>query len=183
MGTNYYFRSKNAKFVHKYFSRELYEGMYTDEEYTLEEYPDLHFKIHLNKCSCGWKPLFQDHTAFKSFAALESFYNKHKRYLEIYDEYGDKFTFDEYKAMMIEHASAKKTPCKWAYNEESDWADVVDCEPEEAELYAPFDHLEYNQTEKVAARKFHIRLSPYVSEEAYHRDPDYNFDWVDEVFV
>ena len=55
MGTNYYFMSRN---------KEL---------------------IHLNKLSCGWRPLFQKHRAFDSFRKLEAFYREHQADLEIYD--------------------------------------------------------------------------------------------------
>jgi len=62
MGTNYYFMSRN---------KEL---------------------IHLNKLSCGWRPLFQKHRAFDSFRELEAFYREHQADLEIYDEYGRQYS-------------------------------------------------------------------------------------------
>ena len=188
MGTNYYFITKNSQFAHKYFATKSYDNYYYDGEYELLENPYLHFAIHLNKCSCGWRPLFQIHRAFDSFKALEEFYYKHQKYLKIRDEYGKKYTFEDYKQEMMDHASRTPEPYKWVHGiEEIDKhyysmprprLHLEDCNPEEADIWTPFNHLEYSRTQKEAMQKFGIWESWMRSNEWYsHNDPDYPFDW------
>ena len=69
MGTNYYLMTRNKQLAHKYFAVENDWGI-TDEEYKIVDDPYLGYEIHLNKCSCGWRPLFQRHKSFKSWEEL-----------------------------------------------------------------------------------------------------------------
>ena len=94
MGTNYYLFTGSKQLARKYFA-EVSEYGYVDAEYEIVDEPRLGYEIHLNKCSCGWRPLFQCHKAFKSFAELESFFKKHEKSLIIYDEYGEEFEWSD----------------------------------------------------------------------------------------
>lgn len=86
MGTNYYFMSRNKELLYTYFAEKSEWGV-LGEEYTIVDEPYLGYRCHLNKLSCGWRPLFQKHRAFDSFRKLEAFYREHQADLEIYDEY------------------------------------------------------------------------------------------------
>lgn len=180
MGTNYYFIAKNKDFVRKYF----------DNEYEFCDEPDFHYEIHLNKLSCGWKPLFQIHKAFRTFAELEQFYDEHKKDIKIEDEYGDKYTWKQYKKEILDHASVIPTPVKWVYEEDTlcgkpgqKYLMTKECEPEEAELWTPFDHIKYGQTQKAAAEYLEL-YNLYIGDWylKYSRDPDYNIDWTEGEF-
>ncbi len=76
MGTNYYFMTRNKELAHKHFAVETDWGV-TDMEYEIVDSKFLGYKIHLNKLSCGWRPLFQRHKAFKTWKELEEFYKAH----------------------------------------------------------------------------------------------------------
>lgn len=71
MGTNYYLFTGSKQLARKYFA-EVSEYGYVDAEYEIVDEPRLGYEIHLNKCSCGWRPLFQCHKVFKSFAEQEA---------------------------------------------------------------------------------------------------------------
>ena len=86
MGTNYYFMSRNKELMQSCFAEKSEWGVF-GEEYTIVDEPYLGYRCHLNKLSCGWRPLFQKHRAFDSFRKLEAFYREHQADLEIYDEY------------------------------------------------------------------------------------------------
>ena len=95
MGTNYYFMSRNKELMQTCFAEKSKWGV-LGEEYTIVDEPYLGYWCHLNKLSCGWRPLFQKHRAFDSFRKLEAFYREHQADLEIYDEAGgmaDRGTF------------------------------------------------------------------------------------------
>lgn len=189
MGTNYYFITRSSKLAHEYFCAGYDEYSTWGEEYELNDIPEVHYKIHLNKLSCGWKPLFQNHKAFKSFSELEQFYNDHKEDLEIYDEYGEKYTFDAYKQEIIDHANVPKRPMKWVIEDASTifgggkMLTVKDCSEEEAEIYSPFDHREYDKSKTEAALR--LDYNGYMSWkdiDDYHADDEYNIDWVEGEF-
>lgn len=174
MGTNYYFITKNKHIAHDYF-----EG-----EYDLVDEPDFRYEIHLNKCSCGWKPVLENHKSFQSFADLEKFYYEYQEDIRIEDEYQKEFTFEEYKEILINHSQREPQPMKWVYKklELFGWALTTEkCSPEEAELWIPFDHMEYTETRSKAQEKFGV-YEPSFGRVTYHRDPDYNFDWSDGRF-
>ena len=163
MGTNYYMFIKNKKVARDNFA-EVDEYGNVDPEYEIVDEPELGYKVHLNKCSCGWRPLFQIHKAFRLFSEMESFYKKYENDLMIFDEYGEEFSWDDYKKKMIDHASRKLEPEKWVFGEEKAFGDgrkhlhTESCAPEEADLWIPFDHLEYARTQKEAA----LRLKCFV---------------------
>lgn len=96
MGTNYYMFIKNKKVARENFA-EVDEYGNVDPEYEIVDEPELGYKVHLNKCSCGWRPLFQIHKAFRLFSEMESFYKKYENDLMIFDEYGEEFSWDDYK--------------------------------------------------------------------------------------
>lgn len=190
MGTNYYFIIKNSNFAHKHFATKASGNYYVNGEYRICENPYLHFIIHLNKCSYGWRPLFQIHKEFSTFSQLENFYNKYSKYIKIADEYDRIYTFEEYKDLLISHVSDYLSePVKWEYgNEEIDYyfSDnpsphlyTTECSEEEAELWLPFNHLEYERTKSEAAKRFNIWYGWRDSDYDFckHNDPDYPFDW------
>ena len=195
MGTNYYFITKNSKFAHKYFATKSdYGNYYYDGEYELCDNPYLRFEIHLNKCSCGWRPIFQIHKAFDTFNKLEEFYYKHQKQLKIVDEYDIEYTFEEYKNKIIRHATCRDPKSqKWVYGVpefEKKYATnprprlhLVDCSPEEADIWIPYNHLEYVRTEREASRKYGV-WERWMSHDTYysHNDPDYPFDWSEGEF-
>lgn len=194
MGTNYYFMTRNKDLVHKYFAVE-HDGYTTDEEYEIVDNPYLGYEIHLNKCSLGWRPLFQEHKEFDSFDKLEEFYMAHKDDLEIYDEYGDKFEWLEYKKIIFDHAAREPEPMKWHYG-----IDPIDkvfqkaprtrlyhdrCEPEEADFWVPIDHVKYFESEKEAKEKFRVYDHPIFRDLNYWNDdnPAYMIDWTEGDFA
>ena len=130
MGTNYYMITKNKDLVRQYF----------DNEYELTDVPDFHYEIHLNKLSCGWKPLFQNHKAFRTFKELEKFCFEHKDDLSFKDEYGRSYSFEEYKKDMVEHSERTPEPVKWVY-EESKFGMEVEDFPAMCELAKGMEHV------------------------------------------
>lgn len=190
MGTNYYFIIKNSQFAHEHFAtKSNYSNYYYDGEYEIGENPDLHFSVHLNKCSCGWRPLFQIHREWDTFKKLEEFYQKYKKYLRIQDEYGDKYTWNQYKKIVTTHGvDDHPTPLKWTYDitdydreytsDPQPRLHLIDCNPDEAEIFEPFNHLEYAETEIKAAKKFGVWNQWREHNDFYsHNDPDYCIDW------
>lgn len=192
MGTNYYLMTRNKQLAHKYFAVEHDWGI-TDEEYEIVDDPYLGYEIHLNKCSMGWRPLFQKHKEFKSWKELERFYLDHADGLEIYDEYGDQYTWGQYEDIIMNHASVEPRPLRWVYD-----VDPIDkiigkepykkrvhceeCEPESAEIWTPFDHVEYFRSELEAHEKY--RQPSFYSniDHRYWNDPDYKIDWTEGDF-
>lgn len=188
MGTNYYLMTKNTNLVHEFFATEEKYGGYSNQEYSIVEYPELSYEIHLNKLSCGWRPLFQIHKCFGTFDELEQFYKKHYRSLKIYNEYGTRFTWKDYKKEIIDHGNRVPEPVKWDYcisefdakfeKNPRKRLQPVECTIEEAELWIPFDHLEYNRTEREAAKRFGVWERWMDPGEFYqYNDPNYKIDW------
>lgn len=188
MGTNYYLMTKNSNLAHKYFATKAEWGGYIDEEYRIVDHPFLGYEIHLNKLSYGWRPLFQTHKCFGTFDELEQFYKKHCKSLKIYDEYGTEYSWEDYKKEIIDHSNRVPEPVKWDYCVSEFDANfernprkrlqTVDCTPEEAELWIPFDHIEYARTEKEAADRFGVWESWMGSGDFYqYNDPEYKIDW------
>ena len=190
MGTNYYLMTRNKQLARKYFALEHDWGI-TDEEYEIVDDPYLGYEIHLNKCSWGWRPLFQMHKPFKSWKELERFYLDHADGLEIYDEYGEQFSWDQYKKKIFDHAAREPEPMKWVYG-----IDPLDkifsdnpkkrifldkCDPEEAEIWTPFNHIEYFKTERQARGRWCYEWY-YEPDLEYWNDPDYKIDWTEGDF-
>lgn len=182
MGTNYYLTTTNKDLAHDKFGW----------NYQYREDPELCYAIHLNKCSFGWRPLFQRHEQFQSFNELLDFIESCGDGMKIYDEYGRKYTVDEYKDMMVNHADRELMPEKWVYSvtdfdkkyskNPKPSLHTEECEPEEADLWIPFIHDEYARTEREARRKYKLYPEADFSVMNYSRDPDYPFDWVDGEF-
>ena len=187
MGTNYYFMTKNKKLVRKYFNSSY-------DEYRLVDEPDFGYEIHLNKLSCGWRPLFQKHAAFDCWNDLEKFYMEHRDDLEIYDEYDEKFSWEEYKEKIFDHAAREPEPLKWVYdydpidslfgsNGSRRTLHTINCKPEEADLWVPIDHVRYFETERETARRFNVYERIYQTELHYWNDKDgYLIDWTEGEF-
>ena len=86
MGTNFYLMSRSKKLIRENFAVEKDYGI-TDEEYEIVDEPYLGYQVHLNKLSCGWRPLFQRHKNIKTFKELEDFCLNNKnvsRFVEIF---------------------------------------------------------------------------------------------------
>lgn len=181
MGTNFYFMTKNKELAHKYF----------EEDYELVDEPYLGYEIHLNKLSFGWRPLFQKHVEFDTWNKLEQFYLSHKDNLDVYDEYGEKYEWEDYKKRVFDHAAREPEPMKWYYGKDPmikhlqfarDFLYHDRCDnPWEADFWIPIDHVEYARTEKEARRKFGLEDDLYDVE--YRNDPDYPIDWVEGDFA
>lgn len=193
MGTNYYLMTRNKDFVRKHFADE-YGNYITGEDYSIVDEPYLGYEIHLNKLSCGWRPLFHRHKPFKTWNELEKFCHDYKDEIEIFDEYGQSYSFDDYKKIIFDHAAREPEPVRWVYD-----YDPLDmkffpedlarkrlfterCKPEEAELWIPLDHVKYFETEKTAKKKFNV-YDYYIFEGIeYWNDPDYPIDWTEGDF-
>jgi len=200
MGTNYYLITKSKRLVHTHFATKVdYGGAhpeYLDQEYKLCDVPDFYYEIHLNKCSMGWRPLFQRHKAFQSFTELENFVKKYQRYLTIQNEYGETFTLDEYKKIIVDHGSRKPEPMKWVYKEDKIcgvpgklYLQTERCKESEADLYMPFIHSEYGHTKMEAYQRLrsfgqagYIYVGDCLELSKYSEDPDYPIDWCDGEF-
>lgn len=192
MGTNYYFMTKNKELVHKHFAVEHDWGV-TDEEYKIVDNPSLGYEIHLNKLSHGWRPLFQRHKAFTTWDELEKFYYAHENDLHVYDEYSHFWTFADYKQHVFDHAAREPEPMKWEYGCDPielkyhperaiKRLQTVHCKPEEAELWIPFNHIEYFETEKAAKKKFGVCNYHIFDNFKYWNDPDCKIDWTEGDF-
>lgn len=189
MGTNYYFFTKDKEVKEDFYCRDGTIDSWR-EGIELVDDPDFGYMCHLNKCSYGWRPLFERHF-WKSFYELEQFYMKNKDKLIVLDEYGNDYSFEKYKEKMIKHSEREPVPQKWVY-EVSEFTKhmyntfhdrdlrptlkLVECKPEEADLYIPINHREYQDTQCKAARKFHTNAE-YFGDIKYWDDPDYKFDW------
>lgn len=186
MGTNFYLMSKSKKLIRENFAVEKNYGV-TDVEYELVDEPYLGYQIHLNKLSCGWRPLFQRHKNIKSFKQLEDFCMKNNNIVEIYDEYGENYTWKQYYDKVYNHSQCKPKPFKWVYEIDPLFKDnkptlhVVPCTESEAEIYMPFCHKEYREKERRARECFHAYERPWYGIK-YWEDPDFPFDWMEGEF-
>ena len=184
MGTNYFLFTRSKKLARLYFATETNWGV-TDEEYEITDDPYLGYKIHLNKCSAGWRPLFQCHREFDSFAKFEIFFKKHRGSLMVLDEYGEIFTWEDYKDIIVSHSKQERRPMKWVYSEDGlfnrgeKYVHTIECDPSEAEIWTPFNHIEYAQKELDAAKR--LKVSDYLWRDAgkyySHSDEQYEIDW------
>lgn len=181
MGTNYYLYSKNKKAMQSCF------GEYGDFELT--DNPDFGYKRHIGKTSCGWKPILQMSNRFKTFNELKEVYKTYD--FKIIDEYGRMFdSFDDFEKHLIEHLKClRKTPYKWVEkeNEFDPQRKLIlaleECSEDEAEIYEPIDHLEYQTTYLMAQRKYK-RYDRFDFERSirYSHDPNYDFNWTEGDF-
>ena len=189
MGTNFYLMTKDKNVAHQFADKAVYNDgkvvEWYNKEYEIYEEPDFHYSIHLNKLSYGWRPLFQKHKPFATFAELEKFYNDNCSPITwIEDEYGEHFSWNQYKKRILDHANQEPEPVKWIYGEDvicgfkgRKYLQTVDCDPSEADLWTPFSHIEYGETERAAQRKYEA-WDAYVGwKEDYWEDPDQLIDW------
>lgn len=187
MGTNYYFMSRNKELMQTCFAEKSEWGVLS-EEYTIVDDPYLGYRCHLNKLSCGWRPLFQKHRVFDSFRKLEAFYREHQADLEIYDEYGRQYSWEEYFETVCGHGQYQPEPMKWVCEvnpmspDKKTHLRTVKCSEEEAELYSPFNHIEYEKTLQKARQKFGVYEREY-GQAKFWNDPDYLFDWTEGEFM
>lgn len=164
MGTNYYLMSKNKSLVKNYF-----------DDYEIVDEPFLGYQIHIAKTSFGWAPLMQKHSkAFTTFAELRKFYLHNVYALSIYNEYLEEVSWGEFEKKITEWANVAPQACKWVQTN-SKYMELVNCEAAEADIFTPFRHDEYGESERKAARKFGLQS---FSGHEYTRDPDYKIDWV-----
>lgn len=177
MGTNFYFMSRNKELMQTCFGG----------EYIIVDEPYFGYRCHLNKLSCGWRPLFQKHKAFDTFRKLEAFYREHQADLEIYNEYRMIYSWEDYYELVYEHSRLEPEPMKWVYNAIPAFVDknphlrTVMCNKEEVDIYAPFNHVEYEESLKKARLKFDVH-DRIFSDIKYWNDPDYLFDWTEGEF-
>lgn len=179
MGTNYYLMSKNKKLIREYFAVETQYGI-SNEEYEIVDEPYLGYQVHLNKLSLGWRPLFQRHKTIKTFKELEDFCLKNKKCFGIYDEYGKKYTWEQYSDIVFRHSQRQVEPYKWVYDINPLFKDdgptlyTVKCSEQEAEIYVPFNHRIYAEIEKQARKRFKV-YERYWREPEYWEDPGLSF--------
>ena len=165
MGTNYYLITRNKEFIEKHFPF----------EYELTDHPDFGYRVHLNKCSLGWRTLFQNHDkAYKSVRELYQFLNDHKDDLEIYNEYDEPFDIEEYRTKVLMRDNKlleKKEPFCWKKDKIFGGDSLQLCEEgEKPEIWSPFDHMEYERVENE-----HYRCRT-IFKAKYSCDPEgYNF--------
>ena len=128
------------------------------------------------------------HRAFDSFRKLEAFYREHQADLEIYDEYRRPYSWEEYMETVFTHSNYSPEPMKWVYEVNPLSLDkqlhlrTAGCSEEEAELYSPFNHVEYEKTLQKARQKFGVYEREY-GDIKYWNDPDYLFDWTEGEFM
>ena len=186
MGTNYYLMSKSKKLMREYFAVETDYGI-TDEEYEIVDEPYLGYQVHLNKLSAGWRPLFQKHKTIKTFKELEEFCLNNKNAVGIYDEYGRKYSWQQYFDRAYRHSQRQPEPFKWIYEIDPIFMDskptlhVVPCTEQEADIYTPFCHRIYAEKEEQAHKRFKVYERSW-SGVKYWEDPDYPFDWTEGDF-
>ena len=159
----------------------------SNEEYEIVDEPYLGYQVHLNKLSAGWRPLFQRHKNIKTFKELEDFCLKYNSVVGIYDEYGKKYAWKQYFDRVFSHSQRPAEPCKWVYEVDTLFKDngptlhIVRCSEQEAEIYVPFNHRLYAETEKQARDRFNVH-ERYWGSMQYWEDPDYPFDWTEGEF-
>ena len=176
MGTNYYLFTKNKKIMQDNFN-----------EFALTDSPEFGYERHICKLSYGCKPILQGAECFKTFKELFDLCEKTHEFL-VLDEYGIQYNFDKFEDLLVNHANQERYPLKWIKKEnEFDpqrrmIITTVECDKEEAELYTPIDHLEYQKTENDARKKYHVCDFDWVRTINYWRDPDYPFDWTEGEF-
>ena len=167
MGTNFYLMTKSKKIAQTYF----------DGEYEIVDEPYFGYQIHIGKRSFGWKPLFQRHdSAYDSVVGLKKFIIGHTdEELEIYDEYGRKYTLDELDEDLIQWADKQevgyyKYVPEGVYNKifgDKDY--LVLSDKDDFNIKTPFDHIEYDILYK--------RMHPYYVTKSYctHDKDGYDF--------
>ena len=82
----------------------------------------------------------------------------------------------------------KIVPQKWVYEldeiflfNKNKTLHTVECTPEDADLWIPFDHVVFQKTEIEATKRFHLNPS-FNLRVKYWNDPDYPVDWTEGDF-
>ena len=76
------------------------------------EVPD----IHICKLSGGWTPLFESNRLYSNFNEFEDFYNKYKDKLNLFDEYDDIISFEDFKNEIFSRLNNKNYQTHLQYN-------------------------------------------------------------------
>ena len=149
MGTNFYMLTTNREMKDKYapFSYELVDDPY------------FAYEIHIAKTSMGWLPLFQSHSSgIQSVKEYKEAYDTGA--FEIYDEYGNKYTWEEFDKRVLQFNGGKLggiKPEKIEYNAFN---------PDEIPEYRPISHIPGN--EQSYKYRFNEDIeSIFVDEEGY----------------
>ena len=119
--------------------------------------------------------------------AINEEWGVHDEEYEIVDEpylgYSIHLNFER----VYSHSAQKREPVRWVYepdkrfNETEPTLHFIHCEEAEADLFTPFAHIEYSETEKVAIKRFGI-IRGYEPSFKYWNDPDFFFDWTEGEF-
>lgn len=97
MGTNFYFFTRIKANAEKT----------APISYKLVDEPDFGYEIHLAKTSAGWLPLFDsNYNHIKSVKQMKEIYESGD--FEIYDEYGDKYNWEEFDKRVLQHNGGVK---------------------------------------------------------------------------
>lgn len=91
MGTNFYLKKKLNKDAKELLKKYIDEDNLDAIDEVLKDYKE----IHIGKRSCGWKFLWDAHY-FKYFEPNKKSLFEWLKSGDIYDEYGRKFTFDQF---------------------------------------------------------------------------------------
>ena len=84
-------------------------------------------EIHIAKTSYGWKPLFQKNLLFSSVKDIKEFYDKSG--LEIFDEYGKKYNWEEFTERVLKFGENGKTHMEYeGYTVDSEGFEFMDGE-------------------------------------------------------
>ena len=90
MGTNFYMMTADKDAAIEWFCN----------YYDMTDFPTCGYSIHIAKTSCGWRPHFQAHQRIHSVNDIKIVYGTGK--FTIYDEYGEIYTWDEFKKRVID---------------------------------------------------------------------------------
>lgn len=135
----------------------------------------------------SWRPLLQRHKNITAFKELEEFYLRNHSSLEIYDEYGRRYTWNQYRDKVYRHSQCRSQPFRWVYevnpffNDRGPRLHTVPCEEKDGDIYMPFSHNEYMKKEHLARQRFHVYERAWCDAK-YWEDPDYSFDWTEGEF-
>lgn len=160
--------TKSKKLVEKHFPY----------EYEIVDTPMFGYEVHLAKTSCGWKPLWQDHSFYHSVKELKDFYFKHKEKLFLYDEYGRFYKWEEFEERVV----------KWGEQQEVQYMKyipegipdeifggkkyLIKSTKDDYDITIPFDHIEYERLDPYRERRGYM----YERQSYYSKDKDgYDF--------
>lgn len=169
MGTNFYMMTKNKELVETYFSG----------EYEIVDFPCFGYEIHIGKRSLGWKPCFEWHEkAYKSIEEMKNFISDHSDDIEIYDEYGSKFTLEGLQFELIDWGEQQETRyIKYVPEGVHDKifggkTYLTEGTKDDHDITIPYDHLEYDKLDPYNEKRWRDPLR----EPMYIKDKDgYDF--------